>query len=76
MKHLGHVDPLCGEGMNNKEENMDSVAATARSIDAVNNVMESANKATLKAAEKIMKVTVQTAVGAETGKGGAVDLSS
>lgn len=72
---MGHEDPLCEKEMNNKEKYMDPVAVTARSIDAVNNVMENANKATLRAAEKIMKVTVETAVGAETGKGGAVDLA-
>jgi hypothetical protein len=54
---------------------MNQVAAAARSIEAVNDILMVANKATNDAAEKIMKVSVEMAVGAEVGKGQGVDLS-
>lgn len=54
---------------------MDPVTAASRSIEAVNDILQVANKATNDAAEKIMKVSVEMAVGAESGKGGEVDLS-
>lgn len=53
---------------------MDPVSAS-NSIEAVNNIMQFANQATIQAAEKLMKVTVETAVGVESGKGGSVDVS-
>jgi hypothetical protein len=54
---------------------MNQVAAAARSIEAVNDVLQVANKATIEAAEKLMKVSIEMSLGAETGKGGAVDVS-
>ena len=54
---------------------MDSVSAAAQSIQAVNDILQVANQATIEAAEKMMKVSVEMAVGAELGKGGGVDLS-
>ena len=54
---------------------MDPVSAAARSIEAVNSVLQTATKATNDAAEKMMKVNVEMAVGAEAGKGQGVDLS-
>jgi hypothetical protein len=54
---------------------MNSVAA-ARSIEAVNAILQTASQASIEAAEKLMKVSVEMAVGAECGKGAAVDLSA
>jgi len=54
---------------------MDPVAATAQSIQAVNDVMQTAQQAVMQTAEKMMKVNVETAVGAELGKGQGIDLS-
>lgn len=54
---------------------MDPVAATAQSIQAVNDIMQNAQQAVMQTAEKMVKVSVQTAVGAELGKGQGVDLS-
>ena len=55
---------------------MDPVSAAARSIEAVNTILEDANKATNDAAEKMMKVSVEMAVGSELGKGEGVDISA
>ena len=55
---------------------MDPVSAAARSIEAVNDILQVANKATNDAAEKMMKVTVEMAVGSELGKGEGVDVSA
>ena len=54
---------------------MNSVAA-AGSIEAVNAILQAANQASIEAAEKLMMVSVEMAVGAECGKGAAVDLSA
>lgn len=54
---------------------MDAVAKASSSIEAVNQVLEIAQKATLKEAEKLMKATVAMAVGMELGKGQAIDVS-
>jgi hypothetical protein len=55
---------------------MDPVSAASRSIEAVNDILQVTNQAANDAAEKIMKVSVEMAVGAELGKGQGVDLSS
>jgi hypothetical protein len=55
---------------------MNPVAASASSIEAVNNILQTANQASIEAAEKLMKVSVEMAVGAECGKGGAIDCSA
>jgi hypothetical protein len=47
---------------------MDGVGATSP-IDAVNQVLMVATQQSMQAMDKLMKVTVQTAVGAETVKG-------
>ena len=55
---------------------MDSVSTASRSIEAVNDILQVASKATNDAAEKMMKVSVEMAVaGAELGKGQDIDLS-
>lgn len=54
---------------------MDAVAQASSSIEAVNQVLEIAQKATVKEAEKLMKATVAMAVGMELGKGQAIDVS-
>ena len=54
---------------------MSSVSAAAQSIQSVNEVLQMTTKKSMDAAEKMMKVTVADAVGAEIGKGKAVDVS-
>jgi hypothetical protein len=54
---------------------MDGVTqASAQAIEAVNDMMKAASAQTMKAQEKMMKVSVTTTVGAEMGKGAAVDM--
>ena len=53
---------------------MDGVAAVASSIEAVNRVFQAANSETLKAVEKMMKVSVEMALGKEAGKGELLDM--
>jgi hypothetical protein len=53
-----------------------NAAASARSIEAVNAILQTANQATIETAEKLMKVSVEMAVGAECGKGAAIDCSA
>ena len=55
---------------------MDPVSASSQSIESVNQILQVANKATIEAAEKLMKVSIEMAVGAEFGKGLALDLSA
>jgi hypothetical protein len=54
---------------------MSSVSAAAQSIKTVNDVLQMTTKKSMDVAEKMMKVTVADAVGAELGKGESVDLS-
>ena len=54
---------------------MDPVAASAQSIQAVNEILQNAQQAVTQTAEKMMKVNVEMAVGAELGKGQGVDLT-
>ncbi len=56
-----------------KEETVNPVSAAAQSIVEINNIMQDANKATIEAAEKLMKVSVEMALGAEVGKGASID---
>jgi hypothetical protein len=55
---------------------MNPVATAAQSIDAVNEILQTANQANIEVAEKLMKVSVEMSLGAECGKGNAVDLSA
>lgn len=54
---------------------VDSVLSAAQSIQSVNDVLKMVTKKSMDMEEKLMKVTVSEAVGAETGKGQNVDLS-
>ena len=54
---------------------MDPVSAAAQSIEAVNNILQTAQQASLETAEKMVKVSVEMSLGAELGKGAGVDLS-
>jgi hypothetical protein len=54
---------------------MSSVSAAAQSIQSVNEVLQMTTKKSMDIAEKMMKVTVADAVGAELGKGKTVELS-
>jgi hypothetical protein len=53
---------------------MDAVSSVAQSIQSVNDLLKMTTTKAMDAAEKIMKVTVADAVGAEVGKGAAIDL--
>ncbi|MBN1578016.1 MAG: hypothetical protein JW913_15760 [Chitinispirillaceae bacterium] len=53
-----------------------NTAASARSIEAVNAILQTANQAAIETAEKLMKVSIEMAVGAECGKGAAIDCSA
>ncbi|MBD3345533.1 MAG: hypothetical protein GF401_10765 [Chitinivibrionales bacterium] len=55
---------------------MDGVSSVAQSVQALNQVLQSANKETVEMAEKMVKVNVEMALGAELGKGGSVDVSA
>jgi hypothetical protein len=44
------------------------------SIDAVNRLLETATQAVIAQADRMMKVSVEMAVGAEAGKGQNIDL--
>ena len=55
---------------------MNPATAAARSAEAVNQILQSANKASIEMAEKLMRVSVEISLGAECGKGSAVDLSA
>ncbi len=55
---------------------MDGVSAdiVARSVDALNQVMKTAQAETLELAEKMVAATVEIALGAEAGKGELIDI--
>ena len=55
---------------------MNPAAVSARSIEAVNQILQMANAQSIEAAEKLMKVSVEMSLGAEVGKGAAVDVSA
>lgn len=55
---------------------MDPVSSVAQSIQSINDLLKMTTTKSIDAAEKIMKVTVADAVGAEIGKGAAVDLTA
>jgi hypothetical protein len=52
-----------------------SASGVSQSVDAVNQILMMASKESLEMAEKLMKVTVQAAVGKDAGKGGGVDVT-
>lgn len=52
------------------------VSAGAQSIAAVNDLLKNVTAQTTDSAEKLMKYTVAASVGAEVGKGGAVDVTA
>lgn len=54
---------------------MDPVLSAAQSIQTVNDILKMTTKKSMDMADKLMKVTVSEAVGAEIGKGQNVDLS-
>ena len=54
---------------------MNSVSAVAQSIKSVNDVLQMTTKKSKEVAEKMMKVSVADAVGAELDKGKSLDLS-
>ena len=53
---------------------MDSISSVSASIQAVNQVMQTANTEAIDAAKKMMQFSVEMAVGKETGKGEMVDI--
>lgn len=53
---------------------MDPVSSVSQSIQSVNDLLKMTTTKSVDAAEKMMKVSVADAVGAEIGKGAAVDL--
>lgn len=53
---------------------MDGVSSVSQSINAVNDMLQMAQAQTIKTAEKMMKVSVEMAVGLEQGKGQLLDL--
>ncbi|MCX7726043.1 MAG: hypothetical protein N2053_04255 [Chitinispirillaceae bacterium] len=55
---------------------MDPVSAVSSSVEAVNKILQFANAATIETAEKLMKLSVETAVGKEPGKGDVVDITA
>ena len=54
---------------------MDAISGAAQSINAVNQMLQVVTKENTDQSVKLMKATVATAVGAEVGKGGAVDTA-
>jgi len=52
---------------------MDGTTIVSQSIEAVNQVLQIATKENTDQAVKLMKVTVEAALGREVGKGNAVD---
>ena len=55
---------------------MSAISNVASSVDAMNQVMMMAQNATLEQAKKLVQVQVEQKVGAEAGKGAAVDVSA
>jgi hypothetical protein len=55
---------------------MDGITGTAASPDNVNRILQMATDQNLALDRKLMKATVEVAVGVETGKGGAVDVGA
>jgi hypothetical protein len=53
---------------------MDGVTGASQSIEAVSQLMKEVNQQALEMAEKMVKVAVETKVGAETGKGNLLDM--
>ncbi len=55
---------------------MDPVSNVARSIEAVNGILETAQKASMETAEKMIEVQTAMALGTEAGKGELVDITA
>ena len=53
---------------------MDAVRSATDSIEAVNKLLEAANRKVLDTVEKQLKVTVEMALGVEAGKGEYLDV--
>jgi hypothetical protein len=53
-----------------------AASSVSQSIQAVNSILQMTTKKSIDAAEKLMKVTVASAVGAETGKGANFDVEA
>lgn len=58
----------------NKEVAMNGISNVSQSIDAVNQILQSAQAKTIKTAEKMIKVNTEMALGKQTGKGELIDL--
>lgn len=54
---------------------MDSIAMVSQSVEALNQVLKNAQSKSINAAENLMKVNVQMAVGKELNKGQSLDIS-
>ena len=54
---------------------MDGISQIQSSADAVKQILASANEATMKQSEKLMKLAVTMTVGLEAGKGQNIDVS-
>jgi hypothetical protein len=55
---------------------MDGITGTATSPNDVNQILQMATDQNLALDRKLMKATVEAAVGAETGKGEAIDVGA
>ncbi|HEX3020679.1 MAG TPA: hypothetical protein VHP36_10275 [Chitinispirillaceae bacterium] len=53
---------------------MNGISNVSQSIDAVNQILQSAQAKTIKTAEKMIKVNTEMALGKQTGKGELIDL--
>lgn len=53
---------------------MDGISSVSRSIDAVNQMMQTAQAKTIETAEKMMKMNVEMTLGSEQGKGQLLDI--
>jgi hypothetical protein len=55
---------------------MDGAAAAAQSGEVMAHLLQQMSSAQIETAEKLIKVNAEIALGAELGKGGAIDLSA
>lgn len=55
---------------------MDGISQIQGSADAVNQILMAANAASMKQAEKLMKLAVTMTLGQEAGKGQNIDVSA
>jgi hypothetical protein len=54
---------------------MDAVSAVARSVDAVNKVLQNAQQKTLEHAKKAISVSLEQRLGPQPGKVGCIDVT-